>query len=144
MFRVDVGNWGVKSPLDLEILSKKVCFLSAPPGKKFLVLPPGKNPSYADVCSILVLAVVFLALTHWFSAAPPATRMFARKTLFHRKSFSGWQQWWSCLEIPCWAPRLWRMEGLSMGMSFLWESHGKRPMGWDGTSHICVSHEIQK
>jgi len=20
---------------------------------------------------------------------------------------------------------------LSMGMSFLWESHGKRPMGWD-------------
>jgi len=21
--------------------------------------------------------------------------------------------------------------GLSMGMSFLWESHGKRPMGWD-------------
>jgi len=22
--------------------------------------------------------------------------------------------------------------GLSMVMSFLWESHGKRPMGWDG------------
>jgi len=21
--------------------------------------------------------------------------------------------------------------GLSMGISFLWESHGKRPMGWD-------------
>jgi len=20
-----------------------------------------------------------------------------------------------------------------MGMSFLWESHGKRPMGWDST-----------
>jgi len=25
-----------------------------------------------------------------------------------------------------------------------WESHGKRPMGWDGTAHICMSHEIQK
>jgi len=23
------------------------------------------------------------------------------------------------------------LPGLSMGMSFLWESHGKRPMGWD-------------
>ena len=23
------------------------------------------------------------------------------------------------------------LAGLSMGMSFLWESHGKRPMGWD-------------
>jgi len=23
--------------------------------------------------------------------------------------------------------------GLSMGMSFLWESHGKHPMGWDST-----------
>jgi len=23
--------------------------------------------------------------------------------------------------------------GLSMGISFLWESHGKRPMGWDST-----------
>jgi len=22
--------------------------------------------------------------------------------------------------------------GLSMGMSFLWDSHGKRPIGWDG------------
>jgi len=26
-------------------------------------------------------------------------------------------------------PTIWT--GLSMGMSFLWESHGKRPMGWD-------------
>ena len=34
--------------------------------------------------------------------------------------------------------------GLSMGMSFLWESHGKRPMGWDGTAHICISHETHK
>ena len=25
----------------------------------------------------------------------------------------------------------WTTLGLSMGMSFLWESHGKRPMGWD-------------
>ena len=25
----------------------------------------------------------------------------------------------------------WKTLGLSMGMSFLWESHGKRPMGWD-------------
>ena len=25
------------------------------------------------------------------------------------------------------------LAGLSMGMSFLWESHGKRPMGWDST-----------
>jgi len=24
-----------------------------------------------------------------------------------------------------------------MGMSFLWESHGKRPMGWDGTVINC-------
>jgi len=23
--------------------------------------------------------------------------------------------------------------GLSMGMSFIWESHGKRPMEWDST-----------
>jgi len=23
------------------------------------------------------------------------------------------------------------LPGLSMGMGFLWESHGKRPMGWD-------------
>jgi len=27
----------------------------------------------------------------------------------------------------------WTTLGLSMGMSFLWESHGKRPVGWDGT-----------
>jgi len=27
--------------------------------------------------------------------------------------------------------------GFSMGMSFLWESHGKRPMGWDGTGINC-------
>jgi len=26
----------------------------------------------------------------------------------------------------------WTSLGLSMGMSFLWESYGKRPMGWDG------------
>jgi len=25
----------------------------------------------------------------------------------------------------------WTTLGLSMGMSFLWESHRKRPMGWD-------------
>jgi len=25
----------------------------------------------------------------------------------------------------------WTNLGLSMGMSFLWECHGKRPMGWD-------------
>ena len=25
-----------------------------------------------------------------------------------------------------------------------WEAHGKRPMGWDGTAHICISHETQK
>jgi len=31
-----------------------------------------------------------------------------------------------------------------MGMSFLWESHGKRPMGWDGAAHIFISHETQK
>jgi len=24
-----------------------------------------------------------------------------------------------------------------MGMGFLWESHGKRPMGWDGTGINC-------
>ena len=24
-----------------------------------------------------------------------------------------------------------------MGMSFLWQSHGKRPMGWDGTGINC-------
>jgi len=30
--------------------------------------------------------------------------------------------------------------GLSMGMGFLWESHGKRPMGRDGTAHVCISH----
>jgi len=34
--------------------------------------------------------------------------------------------------------------GFSIGMSFLWESRGKRPMGWDGTAHICISHETQK
>jgi len=25
------------------------------------------------------------------------------------------------------------LAGLSIGMSFLWESHGKHPMGWDST-----------
>jgi len=25
----------------------------------------------------------------------------------------------------------WTTLGLSMGMAFLWQSHGKRPMGWD-------------
>jgi len=34
-----------------------------------------------------------------------------------------------------------QFSGLSMGMSFLRESHGKHPMGWDGTAHICISHE---
>jgi len=33
----------------------------------------------------------------------------------------------------------WTTLGLSMGMSFLWESHGKRPIGWewDGTGVNC-------
>jgi len=31
----------------------------------------------------------------------------------------------------------WTTLGLSMEMSFLWESHGKRPMGWDGTGINC-------
>jgi len=31
----------------------------------------------------------------------------------------------------------WATLGLSMGMSFLWESHGKRPMGWVGTDITC-------
>jgi len=31
----------------------------------------------------------------------------------------------------------WTSLGLSMGMSFLWESHGKRPMGWDGAGINC-------
>jgi len=26
-----------------------------------------------------------------------------------------------------------RLPGLCIGMSFLWESHGKHPMGWDST-----------
>jgi len=30
-----------------------------------------------------------------------------------------------------------RLPGSSMGMGFLWESHGKRPMGWDGTGINC-------
>ena len=30
-----------------------------------------------------------------------------------------------------------------MGMEFLSESHGKRPMGWDGTALICISHETE-
>jgi len=33
--------------------------------------------------------------------------------------------------------------GLSIGMSFLWESHGKHPMGFDGTAHICMSHDSE-
>jgi len=32
--------------------------------------------------------------------------------------------------------------GLSMGMSFIWESHGKRPMEWDST-HFPWDSEIQ-
>jgi len=24
------------------------------------------------------------------------------------------------------------------------EFHGKRPKGWDGTAHICISHETHK
>jgi len=31
----------------------------------------------------------------------------------------------------------WTTLGLSVGMSFLWESHGKRPMGWNGTGINC-------
>jgi len=31
----------------------------------------------------------------------------------------------------------WTTLGLSMGVSFLWESHGKRPMGSDGTGINC-------
>jgi len=31
----------------------------------------------------------------------------------------------------------WKTLGLSMGMSFLWESHAKRSMGWDGTGINC-------
>ena len=31
----------------------------------------------------------------------------------------------------------WTTLGLSMGMSFLWKSHGKRPMEWDGTGINC-------
>jgi len=31
--------------------------------------------------------------------------------------------------------------GLYIGMSFLWESHGKHPMGWHGTAPICISNE---
>jgi len=31
----------------------------------------------------------------------------------------------------------WTTLGLSMGTSFLWESHWKRPMGWDGTGINC-------
>ena len=27
---------------------------------------------------------------------------------------------------------------LSMEMLFIWDSHGKRPMGWDGTAHSCI------
>jgi len=42
---------------------------------------------------------------------------------------------WNALLISqCWSSSLETAElfpGLSMGMSFLWESHGKRPMGWD-------------
>jgi len=34
--------------------------------------------------------------------------------------------------------------GLSMGMLFLWEFHGKRPMEWNGTAHIWISYETQK
>jgi len=26
-----------------------------------------------------------------------------------------------------------------MGISFLWEFHGKRPMGWDGTGINCYA-----
>jgi len=44
----------------------------------------------------------------------------------------------------CFAVTTGLFPGLSMGMGFLWQSHGKRPMGWDGTAHICISHETQK
>ena len=30
----------------------------------------------------------------------------------------------------------WLLSGLSMGMGFLWESHGKRPMGWDSHNKL--------
>ena len=30
-----------------------------------------------------------------------------------------------------------RSPGLSMGMGFPWESHGKCPLGWDGTARIA-------
>ena len=34
-----------------------------------------------------------------------------------------------------------RFPGLSIGMSFLWESYGKYPMGWDSTHLYSISHE---
>ena len=47
----------------------------------------------------------------------------------------------------------WTTLGLSTGMSFPWESHGKRPMEWDGTGINCygmgmgqtnMSHGLQR
>ena len=32
----------------------------------------------------------------------------------------------------------WTTLGLSLGMSFLWESNEKRPMGWDGMGQACI------
>jgi len=39
----------------------------------------------------------------------------------------------TCKEVEIFARKETSFAGLSMGMSFLWESHGKRPMGWDST-----------
>ena len=33
----------------------------------------------------------------------------------------------------------WTTLGLSMGMSFLWESHGKRPMEWNGMGQAKIA-----
>jgi len=54
---------------------------------------------------------------------------------------------WDGIGINCYGMGMgqikvpWTSLGLSMGMSFLWEFHGKRPIGWDGTGINCYGLE---
>jgi len=81
--------------------------------------------------------------THLFQIASPCFLPFPtfwNVASVPESDFTAQMIWWYCAVSHLRG----KLAGLSMGMSFLWESHGKRPMGWDGTAHIYSSHETQK
>jgi len=62
---------------------------------------------------------------YWGIASPKAY-----KSNFFHHDFVQFRKTLDCqLKLDC--QILLKSPGLSMGMGFLWESHGKRSMGWD-------------